>query len=136
MKVVHAASAAQLEHAIAENWAPAIAAAAQAISAEWIGAAATTIGRDVLPRVAAQLKAVMASEILSVEGSGADVSLTRPMWAGAVIATVKLTGTVKCFTVRATEFAARREERRGRGEGLHRTDARQAALEVRRRSRK
>ena len=105
VKVVHAASGAQLEHAIAENWAPAIAAAATAIGAEWVGAAATTIGRDVLPRVAARLKAVMASEILSVEGSGADVTLTRPMWAGAVIATVKLSGSVKCFTVRTTEFA-------------------------------
>jgi electron transfer flavoprotein alpha subunit len=114
VKVVHAASGAQFEHAIAENWAPAIAAAAQAISAEWVGAAATTIGRDVLPRVAAKLKAVMASEILSVEGSGADVALTRPMWAGAVIATVKLSGAVKCFTVRATEFAA--AEKSGAGE--------------------
>ncbi len=114
VKVVHAASAAHLEHALAENWAPAIAAAAQAINAEWIGAAATTVGRDVVPRVAAKLKAVMASEILSVEGSGADVALTRPMWAGAVIATVKLAGSVKCFTVRATEFAA--AEKSGAGE--------------------
>src|SRR4051812_38991286 len=56
VKVVHAASGAQLEHAIAENWAPAIAAAATSISAEWVGAAATTIGRDVMPRVAARLK--------------------------------------------------------------------------------
>ena len=112
--VVHAASAPQLEHALAENWAPAIAAAAQAISAEWVGAAATAVGRDVLPRVAAKLKAVMASEILSVDGTGADVTLTRPMWAGAVIATVKLAGPVKCFTVRATEFAA--AEKTGAGE--------------------
>jgi electron transfer flavoprotein alpha subunit len=111
---VHAASGAHLEHAIAENWAPAIAAAASAISAEWVGAAATAIGRDVLPRVAAKLKAVMASDILSVEGSGADVALTRPMWAGAVVATVKLTGAVKCFTARTTEFAA--AEKAGGGE--------------------
>lgn len=114
VKVVHAASAPFLEHAIAENWAPAIAAAAKAMNAEWIGAAATAVGRDVLPRVAAKLKAVMASEILSVEGTGADVVLTRPMWAGAVIATVKLAGSVKCFTVRATEFAA--AEKSGAGE--------------------
>ena len=114
VKVVHAASAPQLEHALAENWAPSIAAAAQAISAEWVGAAATAVGRDVLPRVAAKLKAVMASEILSVDGTGADVTLTRPMWAGAVIATVKLAGPVKCFTVRATEFAA--AEKSGAGE--------------------
>jgi electron transfer flavoprotein alpha subunit len=111
VKAVHAASAAHLEHALAESWAPTIAAAAQASGAEWVGAAATAIGRDVMPRVAAKLKAVMASEILSVEADG---SVTRPMWAGAVIATVKLTGTVKCFTARPTEFAA--AEKTGAGE--------------------
>lgn len=111
VKVVHAASGAHLDHAIAENWAPVIAAAAQEIKAEWVGAASTTIGRDVMPRVAAKLKAVMASDILSVEGGGA---VTRPMWAGAVIATVKLTGEVKCFTARTTEFAA--AEKGGAGE--------------------
>jgi len=114
VKVAHAASAPYLEHAIAENWAPTIAAAATAIGAEWVGAAATAIGRDVLPRVAAKLKAPMASEILAVEGSGADVQLTRPVWAGAIIATVKLAGSVKAFTARTTEFAA--AEKSGAGE--------------------
>jgi electron transfer flavoprotein alpha subunit len=113
VKVVHAASGAHFEHAIAENWAPAIAAAATAISAEWVGAAATTIGRDVMPRVAAKLKAAMASDILSVEGGGSELALTRPMWAGAVIATVKLTGAVKCFTARTTEFDAATESGAG-----------------------
>jgi electron transfer flavoprotein alpha subunit len=111
VKVVHAASGAQFEHAIAENWAPAIAAAATASGAEWVGMGATAIGRDVMPRAAAKLKAPMASEILSVEADG---SVTRPMWAGAVIATVKLTGSVKCFTARTTEFAA--AEKSGAGE--------------------
>ncbi|PZR09107.1 MAG: electron transfer flavoprotein subunit alpha [Archangium gephyra] len=114
VKVVHAASAPHLEHAVAENWAPTIAAAATAIGAEWIGAASTAIGRDVLPRVAAKLKAVMASDIVGVEGSGADLALHRPMWAGAVIATVKLSGNVKAFTARTTEFAA--AEKSGAGE--------------------
>ncbi|HEY0880133.1 MAG TPA: electron transfer flavoprotein subunit alpha/FixB family protein [Archangium sp.] len=111
VKVAHAASAAHLEHAIAENWAPTIAGAAQAISAEWVVGAATSIGRDVLPRVAAKLKAVMASDILSVEASG---EVTRGMWAGAVIATVKLSGNVKVVSVRTTEFAA--AEKSGAGE--------------------
>lgn len=109
VKVVHAASGAHLDHAIAENWAPVIAAAATAISAEWVGAAATAIGRDVLPRVAAKLKAPMASDIVGVEGSGDATELRRPMWAGAVIANVKLTGPVKVFTARTTEFDAAAE---------------------------
>lgn len=104
VKVVHAGSGAQLEHALAEAWAPAI--AELAANYEFVGAAATTIGRDIMPRVAAKLRAAMASEITSVEGSGADLAFGRPMWAGAVIGTVKLSSKVKCFTVRATEFAA------------------------------
>ncbi len=102
-KVVHVGSAAHCEHFLAENVAPAIAELATQIGAEYIGMGATQVGRDVMPRVAARLKAAMASEILSVE---ADLSMSRPMWAGAVIATVKLSTKVKCFTVRTTEFPA------------------------------
>ena len=41
--------------------------------------AATAAGRDVLPRIAAKLKAAMASEVMKVEGSGADLAFARPM---------------------------------------------------------
>jgi electron transfer flavoprotein alpha subunit len=102
VKVVHAGSGAHVEHALAEQWAPSI--AELGATYEWIGAAATAIGRDVMPRVAAKLRAPMASEITGIEGTGEDVLLHRPMWAGAVIASVKLTGKTKCFTVRPTEF--------------------------------
>lgn len=104
VKTVHAGSAAHLEHPIAENLAPVLAALAKSLGVEYVCAAATSVGRDLLPRVAAKLKAAMASEVLSVEGSGADLTFGRPMWAGAVIATVKLSTEVKCFSVRATEF--------------------------------
>ena len=43
---------------------------------------------------------------MAFDGSGADVTFTRPMWAGNVIAEVKLATPVKVFTVRATEFPA------------------------------
>ncbi len=100
---VHAASAAHLEHYVAENFAPAVAELVTSLSAEYVGAAGTAFGRDLLPRVAAKLKAAMASDVMSVEGPG---SFTRPMWAGAVIATVSLSSAVKAFTVRPTEFPA------------------------------
>jgi electron transfer flavoprotein alpha subunit len=102
---VHAGSGAAFEHNVAENLAPAMAELANTINAEYVGAAATSIGRDLLPRVAAKLKAAMLSDIMGVEGSGADLSFTRPMWAGAVIATVKMSSAKKCFTARTTEFA-------------------------------
>jgi len=41
---------------------------------------------------------------MKFEGSGGEITFTRPMWAGSVIADVKLTTPVKVFTVRTTEF--------------------------------
>jgi electron transfer flavoprotein alpha subunit len=105
VKVVHAGSGAHLAHFTADAVAPAVAELAVSIKASYVGVAATQVGRDVMPRIAARLKAAMASEILSVVGaSAADLQFTRPMWAGAVIATVKLSTPIVCFSARTTEF--------------------------------
>ncbi len=106
VKAVHAGSGAHLSNYLAETYAPAVAELATAIKADYVGAASSAMGRDLMPRVAAKLKAAMASDVMGFGGSGADVTFTRPMWAGSVIAEVKLTSAVKCFTVRATEFDA------------------------------
>ncbi len=103
-KVVHAGSAPELEHYLAESFAPVIAELAHTLQAQFVGAAATAMGKDLLPRVAARLRAAMASEIMKIEGAGFDITFTRPMWAGNAIADVKLTTPVKAFTARATEF--------------------------------
>ena len=98
-KVIHAASGAGFEHYVAEAFAPALAELITSIKADYVGAAATAEGRDLLPRVAAKLKAAMASDVMGFEGSGADVTFKRPMWAGAVIAEVKMTTPVKVMTL-------------------------------------
>jgi electron transfer flavoprotein alpha subunit len=103
--VVHAASAPAFEHYLAELFAPAIAELASSLKAEYVGAASTAMGKDLMPRVAARLNAAMASDVMRFEGSGADIAFTRPMWAGSVIAEVKLTTPTKVFTIRTTEFA-------------------------------
>jgi len=103
-KVVHAASAPAFEHYLAETFAPAVAELAQSLKADFVGAASTALGKDLMPRVAARLKAAMASDVMKFDGSGTDITFTRPMWAGNVIADVKLATPVKAFTVRATEF--------------------------------
>jgi len=105
-KVVHLGAAPELEHYLAETYAPAIAALAQELKADYVGMASTAQGKDLMPRVAARLKAAMATDITAINGAGADLTFTRPMWAGNVFAEVKLTTPVKVFTVRATEFAA------------------------------
>jgi electron transfer flavoprotein alpha subunit len=105
-KVVHAGSNAGLEHYLAETYAPAVAELAQSIGATYVGAASTAMGKDLMPRVAARLKAAMATDVMGFEGEGERVEFVRPMWAGNVIAHVKLDTPIKAFTVRATEFAA------------------------------
>lgn len=105
-KVIHTLSSPSYAHYLAETYAPAVADLAKAIGAGFIGAAATAQGRDLLPRIAARLRAAMASDVVAFSGSGTDITFTRPMWAGAVISDVKLKTAVKAFTVRATEFPA------------------------------
>ncbi|WP_426754388.1 electron transfer flavoprotein subunit alpha/FixB family protein [Myxococcus sp. Y35] len=104
-KAVHVGAAPELEHYLAETYAPAIAALAQELKADFVGMASTAQGKDLMPRVAGRLRAAMATDVMAFNGSGADITFTRPMWAGNVFAEVKLTTPVKVFTVRATEFS-------------------------------
>ena len=64
--------------------------------------AATSHGKDVAPRIAATLEAGQASDIIGVNEDGTYV---RPMFAGDVIATVKVETPVQVVTVRASAFA-------------------------------
>lgn len=104
-KAVHVASNPAFQNYLAEAFAPAIAELAQSIGATFIGGASTAMGKDLLPRVAARLKAAMATDVLGF-AEGADVVYLRPMWAGNVVAHVKLTTPVQVFSARPTEFAA------------------------------
>jgi len=104
--VIHTLASPTFAHYLAETYAPAVAELAKALGASFVGAAATAQGRDLLPRVAARLRAAMASDVVAFSGSGTDIVFTRPMWAGAVISDVKLKTAVKAFTIRATEFPA------------------------------
>jgi electron transfer flavoprotein alpha subunit len=103
---VHVADAPVLEKPLAEAHAPVVAAIARAAQADFVGAAATAYGKDVLPRAAALLEAGMATEVLAFGGEGAAVTFRRPMWAGNVLAEVKISTAVKVFTIRPTEFPA------------------------------
>ncbi len=104
-KTVHVASSPIFEHYLAEAFAPAVAELVQSLNAEFVGMASTSVGKDLMPRVAARLRAAMATDVIGFTGAGTDVTFTRPMWAGNVIADVKLATPTKVFTVRTTEFA-------------------------------
>ena len=64
-------------------------------------AAATTTGKDFLPRTAALLDVNMISDIVAVESAD---TFVRPIYAGNAIATVQSSDTIKVITVRGTGF--------------------------------
>ena len=96
---VHVADSAHLEHQLAEDVAP-IATALMADHDAFL-APATTTGKNIAPRVAAQLDVMQISDILSVEGED---TFTRPIYAGNAIATVRSKDAKKVITVRGTAF--------------------------------
>ena len=84
-----------------ENVAPLIAELGKGYS--HVLAAATTNGKNFLPRVAALLDVDQISEIIAVESAD---TFKRPIYAGNAIATVQSSAAVKVITVRGTGFDA------------------------------
>jgi len=66
-------------------------------------AAATTSGKNFMPRVAALLDVAQISEIVAVQSAD---TFVRPIYAGNVLATVQSADAIKVITVRATAFEA------------------------------
>lgn len=66
---------------------------------------ATAMGKDLAPRVAAKLNAAMATDCTVVERDGGDLKIVRPMYAGKVQTTIKLTSAKKVVTVRPNVYA-------------------------------
>jgi electron transfer flavoprotein alpha subunit len=64
-------------------------------------APSTSVGKNVLPRVAALLDVAQISDIISVVSPD---TFTRPIYAGNVIATVQSSDNIKVITVRTTAF--------------------------------
>ena len=65
-------------------------------------AAATTTGKNVMPRVAALLDVAQISEIIEVVSAD---TFVRPVYAGTAMATVQSADSIKVITVRTTAFA-------------------------------
>ena len=101
-KVIHADGEPHA-HALAENLAAQVLAAQAAHGYTHILFAATAIGKNAAPRVAAKLDVAQISEISKVISSD---TFERPIYAGNAIATVQSTDAVKVITVRATGFDA------------------------------
>ena len=98
---VRVADAAHYGDQTAENLAALIVANAAGYS--HILAAATSNGKNTLPRVAALLDVAQISEIISVVDAD---TFVRPIYAGNALATVKSSDATKVITVRTTGFDA------------------------------
>jgi len=86
---------------LAENLSLLIASVAE--SYDMVVAAATTAGKNTMPRVAALLDVAQISDVIGIESASVFI---RPIYAGNVIATVESSDARKVITVRTTAFDA------------------------------
>lgn len=89
------------QHQLAENCAELIAEFAE--DYDFVLMAATTFGKNILPRAAALLDVSLISDVMAVE---APDTFVRPIYAGNVLATVKTHEKIKMMTIRTTSFPA------------------------------
>lgn len=93
------ADAAAYQHQLPESVAPLVAELAKDCS--HVLAAATTSGKNLMPRVAALLDVAQISDIVSVQSVD---TFVRPIYAGNAMVTVQSTDAIKVITVRTTGF--------------------------------
>lgn len=88
-----------LEHPLAETYTEVLKSIAKTYG--HILAPATTFGKNILPRLAAQLDVGQLSDVISIESS---TTFKRPIYAGNGIATVESLEPIKVMTIRSTAF--------------------------------
>jgi electron transfer flavoprotein alpha subunit len=98
---VYVASDASLEHPVAEQIVSIVEQRQKGGQYSHILAAASSTGKNVIPRLAASFDVQPISDILVVQS---DDTFTRPIYAGNALQTVKSTDALKLITVRTTAF--------------------------------
>ena len=90
-----------LKNGLAENLAPLM----QSLSGSYshMMAAATTTGKNVMPRLAALLDVMQISDIIKIDDAN---TFQRPIYAGNALSTVSSNEAIKVITVRGTAFEA------------------------------
>jgi electron transfer flavoprotein alpha subunit len=113
---VVAVDGAPFAHYLADAYTAAIAEVVKQKDVELVVAAATAMGKDLLPRVAARLGAGIAVDVTAIVDAR---TFQRPMYAGNVIATVQIESTPRVVSVRTTAFdAATKNAQKGAVEKL------------------
>ncbi|MAT73696.1 electron transfer flavoprotein subunit alpha [Candidatus Poribacteria bacterium] len=99
-----AADNAALADPVADRWAHVIAEVVRTHKAELVVATATTWAKDIVGRAAGLLGGAMASDVIGHELKEGELRLRRPMFAGAIIATITLKGSPQIITVRSSVY--------------------------------
>jgi electron transfer flavoprotein alpha subunit len=93
-----------LKDYVAEKYAPTIVATVK-MGFDVVVTAASSYGKDLIPRVAAALGAGYATDISSVKAEGGKITYKRPMYAGNAYGYCEITTPIQAVTVRQSEFA-------------------------------
>ena len=83
-----------------------VAAIAKKEQAAMVVFAATAMGKDCAPRVAAKLDAGIAADCTALRVSNGDIVALRPVYAGKVSTEIKVTSPTKVFTLRPNVFSS------------------------------
>lgn len=94
------AEAAHYAHMLPEEWTPLVLSIAKSYS--YIMAAATAVGKNLLPRIAALLDCAQISDVTQIID---DRTFVHPIYAGNAIQTVQNNGSKLVLTIRTTAFA-------------------------------
>jgi len=100
---VIAVDGAGFAHYLADAYTQATAELVKSKGFEAVVVAATTLGKDLAPRVAARLNAGFAPDITHILDAR---TFQRPIWAGNVIQTLEIAGTPRVLSVRGTAMDA------------------------------
>jgi len=89
---VHKLKGANLDKYSPEGYANALAEFIKSKNYDYVFAGATSMGKDLLPRLAAKFDAGLASDVVNFTMDGGAFAGTRPLFAGKCLAKVELTG--------------------------------------------
>lgn len=107
VETIHIADDAGLAHYNAEHYAQVIAQAADASGACTVLMLATSMGRDVTPRVAVKASGRLATDCTDINADGLTVTIRRPMYSGKCVGTFTLgDDALQILTVRPNSFTA------------------------------
>lgn len=104
IKKVHIVEDPRLEKYSTTAYAKAIAEACKQSGADTIVLSATSMGRDVAPRVSAKLEAGLVVDCTEIRADGGNITATRPVYAGKALIDVKVNSPVKMFSLRPNVF--------------------------------